>query len=70
MIDKSKGLAMVKAVMYGENPKKPAVLERWMTVPATPKQQSILSRVEKRFAGQSNPSDEEIVQAIKAYAKV
>lgn len=69
MLDKRKILGMIKALGHGENPKKTSVVERWMTVPDTPMQQSILNRIERRFAGQPNPSDDEIVKAIESYVK-
>jgi hypothetical protein len=68
MLDKSKILAMIKAMGRGENPKQGSVLERWMTVPDTPLQRSILNRIERRFAGQPNPTDDEIIMAIESYA--
>jgi hypothetical protein len=69
MLDKSKILAMIKAMGRGENPKHTAVLTRWMTVPETPYQRSILSRIERRFASQPTPTDDEIIKAIEAYVR-
>lgn len=69
MLDQSKVLAMTQAIANDENPKKTSVLQRWMTVPDTPKQRSIFTRVEHRFASTPNPTDDEIIQAIHAYAK-
>lgn len=68
MLDKNKILAMIKAMARGENPKQSSVLERWMTVPDTPLQRSILTRIEQRFASQPNPTDDEIIKAIESYA--
>jgi len=38
-----------------------------MTVPDTPLQRSILNRIERRFASQPNPTDDEIILAIESY---
>jgi len=70
MLDQNKVLAMIKTAAAGENPRKSLVLQRWMTVPETPKHRSILAAIERRFASQPEPSDEELVQAVEAYVKV
>jgi hypothetical protein len=68
MLDKSRVLAMIKAMGRGENPKQNSVLERWMTMPDTPLQRSILNRIERRFTSQRNPTDDEIIKASGSYA--
>jgi len=40
-----------------------------MTASDTLKQQSILGHIERHFAGKPNPTDDEMVQAIEAYAR-
>lgn len=69
MLDQNKVLAMIKTVTAGQNPRNNATLERWMTVPETPKHRSILAAIERRFASKPEPSNEELVQAVEAYTK-
>jgi hypothetical protein len=70
MLNAKKILAMIKAIEHGENPRKSWVLDRWMTVPDTAKERSILGCVERRLALKSNPTDEDIMKAIDAYVSV
>ena len=68
MLEQTKVLAMIKAIGRGENPRHPAVLSRWMTVPDTPSQKQMVTRLEHRFASQPNPTDDDIIKAIESYA--
>ena len=69
MLNSKKTLGMIKAIQHGEDPKKPWILNHWMSGPVTSKDRSILSCIDRHLSSLSDPTDDEIIKAIQLYAR-